>query len=69
VRQILARMSELTPSPERLREVRAVEVLEHIGGNEAEGLLRQLAAAAPAALTREAQAALARLEWRAAGKR
>src|SRR5262249_54099418 len=49
-------------SPEQLRQLRAVEVLEKAGGAEARELLRRLAVGAPAArLTREARAALERL--------
>jgi hypothetical protein len=53
---------EAVPTAERLREVRAVEVLERIGTAEARGVLKGLAGGAPGArLTREAQAALERL--------
>jgi hypothetical protein len=49
-------------APERLREVRAIEVLEHIGTPEAQQVLKTLATGAPEArLTREAKAALERL--------
>ncbi len=49
--------------PEQLRQVRAVEVLEHIGSKEARDLLQTLAqGAAGARLTQEAQAALGRLK-------
>jgi hypothetical protein len=48
-------------SPERLRQERALEVLEAAGTSAAEKLLRELAKGAPPAwLTREAQAALDR---------
>jgi hypothetical protein len=51
-----------TPSGERLRGFRAVEVLEHIGTSEARQLLQNFADGAPEArLTREAKAALERL--------
>jgi hypothetical protein len=48
-------------SPESLRAVRAIAVLEHIGSKDAITLLRALSGGAPAALTQEARAALARL--------
>ena len=50
------------PAGERLRAVRAVEVLERVGSAEARAVLKTLAGGADgAAVTREAQAALARL--------
>jgi WD40 repeat protein len=50
------------PSPERLRAMRAIEVLERIGSLPAQELLKSLAAGAPEArLTQEAKAALERL--------
>jgi len=53
------------PSPERLRALRAVEVLEQLATPEARGLLAVLAHGAPEArLTREATAALDRLNPR-----
>jgi WD40 repeat protein len=51
------------PSPELLRQGRALELLEQIGTPEARAVLRDLAGGAPTArLTREAAAALRRLE-------
>jgi RNA polymerase sigma factor (sigma-70 family) len=50
------------PSPEALRQTRALEVLEAMGTPEAKSLLQELAkGAAQAELTREARAALTRL--------
>jgi hypothetical protein len=55
---------------EPLRQARAVEVLEHIATPQAREVLRQLAAGAPGAwLTREAKAALERMERKPAGAR
>ncbi len=61
--RLLASTGELTiSSPEALRAVRAVAVLEHIGTPAAREALRRLAKGAPQSrLTREAEAALARL--------
>jgi hypothetical protein len=65
VERLLKRLNSPTPSPERLRTLRAVEVLEHIGTREASRLLGKLAGGAPdTALTREAKAAFKRLaKW------
>jgi hypothetical protein len=61
VEELLESVRALSASPERLRELRAVEVLEHIGSREARRVLQTLAAgASPARLTREAKAALQR---------
>jgi hypothetical protein len=58
-----------TQSPQRLRSLRAVEVLEHLGVPEAQALLRLLARGAPEArLTQEAKASLTRLATRPAAK-
>ena len=69
VRQRLTRLLERwdghPPSAERLHQGRALEVLELMGTEEARSLLRGLAKGAPEAwLTREARAALGRLEKR-----
>jgi WD40 repeat protein len=58
----LARFDPAIPSPSRVREVRAVELLEGIGTPGAKKLLEELAAGAPSAsLTLDAAAALRRL--------
>jgi WD40 repeat protein len=50
------------PPPERLRTLRSVELLEHLGTPEARALLQDLASGEPEApLTRQARAALRRL--------
>jgi WD40 repeat protein len=65
LQRLLARLKELEKlslSPSRLRALRTVEVLEHIGTPEARRRLKQLASGArEARLTREAKAALKRL--------
>lgn len=64
VETLLAKIKteRLNPSPERLRRVRAIEVLERIGDGEACRLLTILAHGAPLAqLTTEAKTALERL--------
>jgi hypothetical protein len=60
---LLAKLTVLASS--RLRGVRAVEVIEHIGTAEAHGLLEKWSQGAPAARqTQEARAALERLSRR-----
>lgn len=62
VEALLAQVDDSLPAGERLRTVRALEVLERIGTAEARTQLRGLAGgAAEASLTREARAALERL--------
>jgi WD40 repeat protein len=56
--------SLLAPAGAALQGVRAVAVLEHIASEDARKLLETLAAGRPARLTREAKAALNRLEQR-----
>jgi RNA polymerase sigma factor (sigma-70 family) len=64
LKQVLQQL-EAGLTPEQLREVRAVEALEHIGTPEARRLLEALAKGAPEArLTREAAASLERLAAR-----
>jgi hypothetical protein len=65
--QILAKLA--MPSGDRLRGLRAVEVLEHIATAEARQLLEQMATGIPdAPLTQEAKAALDRLSRRRANR-
>jgi WD40 repeat protein len=62
VAQIVQRLNAAVPIGDRLRELRAVELLERIGAKEARTVLERLAKGAEGAgLTQEAQAALARL--------
>jgi WD40 repeat protein len=59
---LLDRLRMAVTSPEQLRQLRAVEVLEQTSTPEARGLLEKLAEGAPEArLTRDAQESLARL--------
>jgi hypothetical protein len=62
IEQLLAKLHGPITSPEQLRSLRSIEVLEHIGTTEARQLLQSLAKGAPyARVTQEAQAALQRL--------
>jgi hypothetical protein len=54
----------LNYTPDELRQIRAVAVLEHIGSGEAQALLKKLAGGTPALLTAEALASLERLRSR-----
>ena len=70
LRTILSQAPGLVTAPETLRSLRAIEVLEHIATPEARQLLARLADGAPGAWqTREAKAALERLERKPAGAR
>jgi hypothetical protein len=61
LREILSGVSETKLSGDRLRAVRAVEILERIGTPKAQKVLASLAAGAPgSALTEDAAAALSR---------
>ena len=65
--RLLARLEAPADRPVRLRELRAVEVLERVGRGEARRALEELAKGAPEArLTQEAKAALGRLAERSA---
>ncbi len=67
IEQLLEEHDPARVSPERVREMRALEVLEQAGTPEARAVLERLAEGAPAArLTREAKASLGRLERRSA---
>ncbi len=67
--QILEKLDGPFTSPDRLRAIRGVEVLEHIGTPEAQRVLAELARGMPGTdLTEGAKAALARLKKRAAIK-
>jgi dipeptidyl aminopeptidase/acylaminoacyl peptidase len=62
VEQLLEKLEQPASSPERLRVLRAIEVLEHIGTTEARQVLVKLAGGMPEARpTREAKASLDRL--------
>ena len=65
IEELLKKIEDGAVSGERLREVRALEVLEGLGTPEARKLLEELAkGAADAALTQEAKASLERLNRR-----
>jgi hypothetical protein len=62
VKELLEGVRASATAPERLRELRAVEILEHIGTSDARRMLQTLAGgAADARLTREAKTVLRRL--------
>jgi hypothetical protein len=65
IEALLNKLQGPITSAETLRSIRTVEVLEHIGSPEARQLLQKLASgAAEARLTRDAKAALERLDRR-----
>ncbi|HEY7308607.1 MAG TPA: sigma-70 family RNA polymerase sigma factor [Gemmataceae bacterium] len=65
IEQLLEPFVESLPPPERVRQLRMLEVLEQIGTKEVEELLKTLAAGAPGVfLTREAKGSLDRLARR-----
>jgi WD40 repeat protein len=61
LRMLIEKLETPPSHPDRLREMRAVEVLEQIGNAEARAILTGLAGGDDARLTREAKAALRRL--------
>jgi hypothetical protein len=66
VERLLARSRGPVPAGAPIREVRAIELLEWIGGDDARGALDTMAGgAAEARSTRDARAAVARLAARA----
>jgi RNA polymerase sigma factor (sigma-70 family) len=67
VEHLLRQLALPITSPEQLRQLRAVEVLEHAGARDSRSVLERVAAGAPEArLTREAKASLQRLARRPA---
>jgi hypothetical protein len=67
IERLLGRLAYPLTSPKTIRDLRAVEVLEHIGTEQARQVLQGLAGGAPGSrLTEEAQASLERLAKRKA---
>ena len=62
--KFIERHTKPATDPERLRQSRTLELLEHLGTPEAKALLAKLAAGGPARLTTEAAAAAKRLAAR-----
>jgi RNA polymerase sigma factor (sigma-70 family) len=68
--QLLGRLERPPTVPEQVRALRAVELLEHLGGREAEEVLRTLArGVAEARLTQEARQTLKRLSEQSSGRK
>jgi hypothetical protein len=66
LRLILGKLADREKSPQRLTEIRAIQVLEYIGTPQAQKILSSLASGpAEAFLTQDAAASLARLKARA----
>lgn len=66
---ILKELPRYPLAPSYLRRVRAIQALERIGNNDAKEVLKKLAGGVPTALlTRDAAAALQRLEWEEDGQ-
>jgi WD40 repeat protein len=61
MQQLLDRLDLIAPSPDQLRALRALTLLERLGTPEARRVLEGLAGGAPTRVTREARAALERL--------
>jgi hypothetical protein len=69
VEELIKRLEQPVPPPDRLRGFRAVAVLEYIGNPEAQQVLKTLATGAPQVrLTQEAKASLARLARKTASR-
>jgi hypothetical protein len=67
IKKLLGRLNYPLTSPKTIRELRAVEVLEHIGTAQARGVLQKLSLGAPGSrLTDAARASLERLAKRKA---
>ncbi len=63
IEHLLERLQHSKPSPERLRQLRTIEILEHLGTPEARTFLEKLSTGAEGArMTQDAKAALARLQ-------
>jgi hypothetical protein len=68
--RVLARLAEWESTPQGIRAIRVIEVLEHVGTPSARDVLKRLAEGVPEATqTREAKASLRRLIRDASAKR